>query len=81
MLNPPKTDALDEKYAKNALRILVGPRDADWHDAASKLLDQGPDFGWEKGPDGYNKDPQDVFEVAGRILGYYCGLIEWKPED
>lgn len=80
MMTPPETDGLDETYAKLALRVLTEPRDMDWHQLASQLLDEGPDYGYEKGPDG-NINPKDVFEFAGRILGYCAGLVQWTPEE
>lgn len=71
---------MDETYARLALRVLTEPRDMDWHQLASQLLDEGPDYGYEKGSDG-NIEPKDVFEIAGRILGYCAGLVEWTPEE
>lgn len=79
-MNAPKTDGRTEVYAKMALRIFVGPRDMEWHNTANELLDSGPDYGWET-ENGRHKEPRDIFEVAGRILGYCAGLVEWKPEE
>lgn len=80
-MNAPKTDGMDETYAKMALRIFVGPRDMEWHNTANELLDSGPDYGWEKDENGHHKQPMDIFELAGRILGYCAGLVEWTPEE
>lgn len=80
-MKAPKTDEMDETYARMALRIFIGPRDLEWHNTANELLDSGPDYGWECDANGNHKEPQDIFAVAGRILGYCAGLVEWKPED
>ncbi len=77
-MTPPKTDGLDETYAKAALRIFVGPRDMEWHNVAFMLLDEAPDYG--RRPEGEGEDT-DVFEIAGRILGYCAGLIDWNPTE
>lgn len=79
MLTPPKLEGSDETYARMALRIFIGPRDLEWHNTAVRLLDHGPDYGWEM-ENGHQK-PADIYEVAGRILGYCAGLVEWKPES
>lgn len=78
-MNAPTTDGMDETYAKMALRIFVGPRDMEWHNTANELLDSGPDYGWERDENGHHKQPRDIFELAGRILGYCAGLVEWTP--
>ena len=80
MTPPSDLRGLDETYAKMALRILVGPRDLDWHNTATELLDSAPSYGFPH-EDGEMQNPRDVFEVAGRILGYCCGIVEWNPED
>ena len=80
-MNAPKTDGMDETYARMALRIFVGPRDMEWHNTANELLDSGPDYGWGKDANGNRTQGQDIFEVAGRILGYCAGIVEWKPEE
>lgn len=80
-MKAPDTDKLDETYARMALRILHGPRDEDWLAVAGQLLDSGPDYGFPKDEKGENRDPIDVFEVAGLILGYCAGIVEWTPED
>lgn len=80
-MNAPNTTPLDETYARMALRIFVGPRDMEWHNTANQLLDEGPDYGWDHDEAGEVKEAQDVFEVAGRILGYCAGLVEWTPEE
>lgn len=79
-MNAPQTDGMDEKFARMALRIFVGPRDMEWHNTANQLLDSGPDYGFPHHADGDTHPPQDIFEVAGRILGYCAGVVEWKPE-
>ena len=80
-MTPPKTDRLDETYAKMALEILTAPRDLDWHNTATQLLDSGPDYGFAVDESGKQVEPNDVFAVAGRILGYCAGLVEWEPEE
>lgn len=79
-MSAPELIKLDERYARMALRILVGPRDMAWHNTANQLFDEGPDYGWESDSFGQQKTPRDIFEVAGRILGYRAGLVEWNPE-
>lgn len=80
MITPPKITKLDETYAKLAFRVLTEPRDMDWHQLASQLMDEAPDYGYEKGSD-ENINPKDVFEIAGRILGYCAGIVQWTPEE
>lgn len=72
---------MDETYAKMALRIFVGPRDMEWHNTANELLDSGPNYGWDHDEEGYKEEPRDIFEVAGRILGYCAGVVNWKPVE
>lgn len=81
MMTPPKTDPLDETYAKMALRIFIGPRDMEWHNVAHQLFDDAPAYGYVTDAEGSYIPPADVFELAGRMLGYYAGLVPWKPED
>lgn len=81
MITPQKITKLDETYLKLAFRVLTEPRDMDWHQLASQLMDEAPNYGYEKGPDGENINPKDVFEIAGRILGYGAGMVRWTPEE
>lgn len=71
---------LDKTYAKLALEVLTEPRDIDWHQKASQLMDEAPDYAYKKDESGQNMLPSDVYELAGRILGYCAGLVEWRPE-
>lgn len=82
-MTAPATDGMDETYARMALRIFIGPRDMEWHNTANELLDSGPDYGFELDESGGGrlKEPRDVFEVAGRILGYCSGLVQWTPYE
>lgn len=80
-MKPPITDGMDENYARQALFILTAPRDIDWHNAAYRLLDSGPDYGFPRDENGERVEPKDVFQVAGLILGYCAGIVEWKPEE
>ena len=66
---------------KLALRIFVGPRDHEWHEAACQLLNHAPDYAYEYDDDGDMINPIDVFEVAGRMLAYYSGLIKFEYPD
>lgn len=80
-MKAPITDGLDETYARMALRILTGPKDYDWHRTAIDLLDSAPCYGLPRDESGEAKDADDVYQVAGLILGYCAGLVEWTPED
>jgi len=75
-MNAPKLSGLDEAYAKQAFRVLVRPRDMEWLRSAELLLDEAPDYAYEKKRNGERKAPKDVFELAGRILGYCAGLVD-----
>lgn len=81
MKPPERLDKMDETYAKMALRVCVGPRNMEWHNIANQLLDSGPDYGFPRDENGHHKDAQDIYEVAGRILGYCAGLVPWTPEE
>jgi hypothetical protein len=81
MMKTPQTDGMDEIYARMALRILDGPRDMEWHNIATQLLDSGPDYGFPRDASGNRTPAKDVFQIAGLILGYCAGLFEWTPEE
>jgi|GEM_PF-2666328 len=81
MMTPPKTDGMDKNYAMIALRVLTGPRNEEWHNQSMRLLDHAPDYGFPRGEDGDATDPRDVFQVAGLILGYCAGIVEWTPTE
>lgn len=74
-MTSPDLDGLDETYAKLALRILIRPRDMEWHNDCLTMLDEGPDYA--RPPDG---SAIDATQMAGRCLGYCCGLVEWTPD-
>jgi len=78
---PADLDGMDETYARMALRIFIGPRDMEWHNEANQLLDHAPDYAWPRDEEGNHVGTADVYEVAGRIIAYCAGLIDWKPEE
>lgn len=81
MMTPPQADARDEKYARWALQVLTAPHDEDWYNSASRFLDQAPDYAYAHDANGESIQPRDVYELAGRTLAYFAGLVEWKPAE